>query len=61
LGLRGFAAAQAPDKVDESNDYGGHQRHSQERMSKAAVMVQTEGGASEAAEDVEVGRLGGQS
>ena len=55
-----FAAAQAPEEIDETDDHGSHQRHSEERMSEAAVMVQAEGGASEAAEDIEIRRFGSQ-
>src|SRR6266446_3558548 len=39
IGIAGFAAAQSPEEIDESNDYGGHQRDAQERMCESAVMV----------------------
>src|SRR5271169_5408699 len=39
VGITGFASAQAPEEIDESDDHGGHQRHAQERMSESAVMV----------------------
>ena len=60
VGIAGLAAAQAPEEIDESDDHRGYQRHSEERMSEAAVMVQAESGAAEAAEDVEIGGFGGQ-
>ena len=60
IGIARFAAAQAPDEVDEGDDSGGDERDSEEGMGKAAVMIQAEGGASEAAEDVEVGGFGGE-
>src|ERR1700687_631997 len=53
--IAGLTAAQAPEQIDKSNDHGGHERHAEKRMGEAAVMVQTECGASEAAQDVEVG------
>src|SRR5258708_8692005 len=53
IGITGFAAAQSPEEIDESNDHGRDQRDAQERMSEAAMMVQAERGTAEAAEDVE--------
>jgi len=61
VGVARLAAAQAPDEIDEYDDGGGNQRHAQEGMSEAAVMVQAERGAAESAEDVDVGGFGGQS
>jgi hypothetical protein len=56
-----LAPSRAPEDIHESDYRGGHQRHSEERMSESAVMVQGERGASEAAENIEVGSFGGQS
>src|SRR6266702_261677 len=39
IGITCFATAHTPDEIDESNDYGGHQRDAQERMCESAVMV----------------------
>ena len=60
IGIASFAAAHAPEQVHESDDRGGDDGDSEEGMREAAMVIEGEGGATEAAEDVEVGGFGGE-
>jgi hypothetical protein len=54
-----FAPAQAPDQIDEADYDGGVERDAEEGVGEAAMMREAEGRTTEAAEDIEVGSLGG--
>ena len=58
--IANFASAQSPEKINQSDDRGGYQRHSEKRMCEAAVMIKSECGASKTAEDIDVGSFGRQ-
>ncbi len=61
VGIFQLASTQKPDEIDEADYYGGVEWNSEERMGEAAMMGETEGGAAETAEDVQIGSFRGES